>query len=172
MTLKRVCLAELLTLLLMVVVHASISHASSHNHVTEWDRWFGPWPMDTGGAMASYLTEVAAANSSGALIIIEGTCMSACTIKLAARHRCVKASAVLWFHAAAVGFAPSPTGNAALVASYPPRVRNEVLRLHMLDGPEFDPEHTLTGRELISLGEKECSQDPGFGEPRSRTDGN
>jgi hypothetical protein len=158
--------AELLTLLLMIVAHASISHASSHNHVTEWDRWFGPWPVDSGGSMATYFTEVAAANRSGVLVVIEGTCMSACTIKLAAQHRCVKASAVLWFHAAAVGFSASPTANAALVAAYPPRVRNEVLRRHMLDEPEFNPEHTLTGRELIGLGEKECAQDAGFGERR------
>ena len=158
MVFQRLRFAELFMVLLVMAGHASISRASSHNPVTGWDRWFGPWPMDTGGAVAVYLTEVAAANASGVVIIIEGTCMSACTIKLAARHRCVKASAVLWFHSATVGTAPSPTGNSALVASYPPRVRNEVLRRHMLDGPEFDPEHTLTGRELIGLGEKECPE--------------
>jgi hypothetical protein len=115
--------------------------------------------VDAGGDLPGYLTAVAAANKSGAFVVIEGTCMSACTVKLAAKYRCVRADAILWFHAAQVGSAVSPAANDALLASYPPRVRVEVMRRHMLASPEFDSEHTLTGRELIQLGESECQKD-------------
>jgi hypothetical protein len=135
---------------------AAPAEASSHNEVTAWSRFFGPTPVDQGGDIPSYVSAVAAANESGALVAIEGTCVSACTVKLAAKNRCVVADAVLWFHAANEGSAASPTGNAVLIESYPPRIRSEVLRRHMLDDAAFDPEHTLTGRELIALGEKEC----------------
>jgi len=130
--------------------------ASSHNEVTEWARLFGPWPVDLGGHLPSYIVAIADANKSGTLVVIEGSCLSACTVKLAAKRRCVRPDAILWFHSAAEDSGVSPTGNAVLIASYPPRVRNEVLRRHMLDSTEFDAEHTLTGRELIKLGEEEC----------------
>ena len=150
----RVTALSLLLLTLAVELRAS-----SHNEVTGLSRFFGPWPADAGGDLSGYLIAVAAANKSGALVVIEGTCMSACTVKLAAKYRCVRADAILWFHAARVGSAVSPAGNAALLASYPPRVRGEVLRRHMLDSTDFDSEHTLTGRELIQLGESECPKD-------------
>ncbi len=143
--------------LICILTLAAPSRASSHNEVTEWARLFGPWPIDPGGDLSSYIITIADANKSGALVVIEGTCLSACTIKLAAKHRCVRRDAILWFHSAAEGSGASPTGNAVLIESYPPRVRSEVLRRRMLDSTEFDAEHTLTGRELIELGEKECA---------------
>jgi hypothetical protein len=124
--------------------------------VTGWTAIFGPFPIDQGGDIATYLNAVAEADSSSALVVIEGTCISACTIKLAARRRCVRDNAVLWFHAAVAGSAISTIGNSAMIDAYPPRVREEVLRRHMLDNPSLDPENTLTGRELMRLGEKEC----------------
>lgn len=144
---------------LLLLSFAVELRASSHNEVTGASRFFGPWPVDVGGDLPGYLSEVAAANGSGALVVIEGTCLSACTVKMAARNRCVRANAVLWFHSATVASARSPAGNTALLASYPPRVRREVLRRHMLDSAEFDAEHTLTGRELMQLGESECPKD-------------
>ncbi len=130
--------------------------ASSHNEVTHWTKFFGPQPVDHGGDIPVYVNAVAAANRAEALVVIEGTCASACTIKLAAKIRCVMPDAVLWFHSALEGEFISHAGNALLLDAYPPRVREEVVRRHMLDEIESDPEHTLTGRELIALGERAC----------------
>jgi hypothetical protein len=130
--------------------------ASSHNEVTGWTKFFGPQPVDRGGDIPVYMNAIAAANRVEALVVIEGTCASACTIKLSAKNRCVRPDAVLWFHAALEGEFISPAGNALLLDAYPPRVREEVLRRHMLDEIDSDPEHTLTGRELIALGERAC----------------
>ena len=143
-------------ILLSFLTLTAPSRASSHNEVTAWARFFGPWPVDEGGDVASYIIAIAAANKSGALVVIEGTCLSACTIKLAAKHRCVKPNSILWFHSATKGSVVSPIGNAVLIDLYPPRIRGELLRRHMLDTTAFDSEHTLTGRELIKLGEIEC----------------
>lgn len=130
--------------------------ASSHNGVTHWTKIFGPSPVDRGGDIPTYLNSVADANGSRALVVIEGTCISACTIKLAARNRCVRHDAILWFHAAVEGSVISTIGNSILIDAYPPRVREEVLRRHMLENPALDPENTLTGAELIELGERKC----------------
>lgn len=152
-------------IVVLLLVLATPSRASSHNEVTIWARLFGPWPVDDGGYIHSYVAAIAAANDAGTLVVIEGTCLSACTIKLAAKNRCVRPNAILWFHSATAKAAVdratkssfvSEDGNAVLIRSYPPQVRREVLRRHMLDNVAFDPEHTLTGRELLSLGEKEC----------------
>jgi hypothetical protein len=150
-------LGKLALILLSLLAPTASPRASSHNEVTAWARFFGPWPVDEGGDVASYILAIAAANKSETLVIIEGTCLSACTIKLAAKRRCVRPNAILWFHSATQGPVVSPIGNAVLIDAYPPRVRSEVLRRHMLDSTEFDSEHTLTGRELIKLGEKECA---------------
>jgi hypothetical protein len=144
-----------LAVLAFLLAWAAFSQASPSDGASA-TRFFGPLPEDRGGDLPTYINAVAAANRSGALVVIEGTCVSACTIKLAAKNRCVRADAILWFHSASEGSAASEIGNIVLIDSYPPRIRDEVLRRHMLDDVEFDPDHTLTGRELIELGEKEC----------------
>lgn len=154
---KLAQLAKLALILLSFQTLSAPSLASSHNEVTGWERFFGPWPVDKGGELPNYIIAIAAANNAGTLVVIEGTCLSACTIKLAAKRRCVRPNAILWFHSATQGPVVSPIGNAVLIDAYPPRVRSEVLRRHMLDSTAFDSEHTLTGRELIKLGEKECA---------------
>lgn len=146
-------LVVVLACLLMFVPRTA---ASSHNEVTSWAKLFGPHPVDRGGDIPSYVNAVAAANRSEALVVIEGTCASACTIKLAAKNRCVRPDAILWFHAALEGSFVSTTGNTLLLDAYPLRVREEVLRRHMLDDTTLNPENTLTGRELIGLGERAC----------------
>jgi hypothetical protein len=139
--------------------------ASSHNEVTSsWSRLLGPLPVDTGGLIDRYVDEVAVANQAGTLVVIEGTCISACTIKLSAENRCVRPNAILWFRSAsATAFykgvylsAISIDGNETFLDFYPPPVRSEVLKHHMLDDRAFDAEHTLTGWELIRLGERNC----------------
>ncbi|HEY8033950.1 MAG TPA: hypothetical protein VIF02_16650 [Methylocella sp.] len=146
-------------------VLATSSLASSHNEVTVWSKFFGPSPLDRGGDVERYVAAVAAANEARTLVVIEGTCESACTIKLAAKYKCVRPNAILWFHSATAKAVlegeersfVSVGGNETLLRSYPPQVRHKILLHHMLDNTEFDPENTLTGRELIMLGEKECA---------------
>ncbi|WP_428990254.1 hypothetical protein [Methylocapsa aurea] len=139
-----------------LLIFVDPAFASSHNEVTGWAEFFGPHPLDRGGDIPSYMNAVAAANKSGSLVVIEGTCASACTIKLGAKYRCVRPNAILWFHAAVEGSIISTMGNSLLLDTYPPRVREEVLRRHMLDELALNPEHTLTGDELIGLGERAC----------------
>ena len=116
-------------------------------------------PMDRGGRIEDYLGRIVA--SAGRPHVIEGDCMSACTMWLGHRGTCVAPDAVLWFHAATDRLQAmrqenpwrtiSAPGNAALLAMYPPRVRAVVRP--WLDSPDY---HTLTGVQLASLGVPLC----------------
>ncbi len=111
-------------------------------------------PVDRGGNILSYMGRVSAA--PGQRYVISGDCMSACTMWLGHKGTCVEADAVLYFHGAADDrFGSSggvnPLGNALLLGMYPPRVRAAVRP--WLRSAEF---HTLTGRQLASLGVPLC----------------
>lgn len=116
-------------------------------------------PLDHGGLISDRLREIVAA--SGQRHVIEGDCMSSCTMWLGHKGSCVTPDAVLWFHGAQDGLRamhdPNPwrtisaDGNATLLAFYPARVRAVVAPwLRRLDY------HTLTGAQLIALGVPRC----------------
>ena len=86
---------------------------------------------DAGGQIGPYLDRLATLRSSGESVIIDGPCLSACTLLLGVIPReriCVTSRASLGFHAAwkpdASGHKrPSPEGTKALWSIYPAHVR-------------------------------------------------
>lgn len=110
---------------------------------------------DAGGQIGHYLENLAALRSTGERVIIDGPCLSACTMVLGVIPReriCVTRRARLGFHAAW-----NPAGNGRIVTSrggtqllmeiYPQEVRNWIAR-HGGLSPRM---MYLRGRELASM---------------------
>jgi hypothetical protein len=110
---------------------------------------------DPGGQIGLYLANFAALRSSGEHVVIDGACLSACTLVLGVipyDRLCVTPRAKLGFHSA---WQPdqyrrpvtSPDGTALLMEIYPQAIRNWIARRggltpHMM---------YLSGRELTSM---------------------
>ena len=127
--------------------------------VTPW----GPKPYDGGGLLRDYAARV----KKVARAEIRGTCVSACTMYLAARDVCVDKQALLWFHAA---YDPhtrkiSATGNAALVSHWPAPVRDWAARVGALGSVSFTWRRTLSGVGLIAMGVADCRPNSPGGRP-------
>ena len=108
--------------------------------------------QDRGGRIDAYLYRFATVRHSGQRVVVDGPCMSACTVLLGTvpkDHICVTPRATFGFHAAWV---PTPRGTRAasalgdrmLWANYPPAVRTWIThhggltkRLIFLRGPEL-----------------------------------
>src|SRR5437764_8694191 len=91
---------------------------------------------DRGGRIEDYISRFSARRQSGERVIVDGACLSACTMVLGAipRNRiCVTSRATFGFHAAWIptgsGYVVgSPLGNRVLWASYPAAVRQWINR--------------------------------------------
>jgi hypothetical protein len=107
---------------------------------------------DTGGQIGPYLNRFEAMRKSGERVVIDGRCLSACTMVLGAipRNRiCVTARAQLGFHAAydldqSGGEVTNRGGTSLLMGHYPQEVRNWIARrgglsrqMIYLSGPEL-----------------------------------
>jgi hypothetical protein len=109
-----------------------------------------------GGAVDAYLAAFARVRQSGERVIIDGPCLSACTLVLSTipRNRiCVTRRAVLGFHAPRwfyprTGYTTrAPEATRTVTASYPPGVRAWIKRRGGLtQRPIY-----LRGRELAAL---------------------
>src|SRR5260370_17657816 len=110
---------------------------------------------DPGGQLGPYLQRLAALRSSGEQVVIDGRCLSACTMVLGIiprGHICVTPRAQLGFHAA---WRPDETGHQVtsrdgtqlLMDNYPQQVREWIAR-HGGLSPRM---MYLTGRELASM---------------------
>ncbi len=110
---------------------------------------------DPGGLLTAYADRFAAARASGERVIIDGACLSACTLAVAMLPRgqvCATRNAVLGFHAAW-----KPTANGGMVESavatqamyelYPPDVRKWIVGRGGLSGKMI----FLRGRELAEI---------------------
>ena len=110
---------------------------------------------DPGGQLGPYLQRLATLRSSGEQVVIDGRCLSACTMVLGViprDHICVTSRAQLGFHAAwrpdeAGRRVTSRDGTQLLMDNYPLQVREWIaqrggLSLRMM---------YLTGRELTSM---------------------
>ena len=110
---------------------------------------------DTGGQIGTYLKRIEAMRQSGERVVIDGPCLSACTMVLGAipRNRiCVTSRAVLGFHAAyhvdpSGGQESSRGGTLLLMNHYPRQVRNWIARRGGLSREMM----FLSGRELSSM---------------------
>ena len=82
---------------------------------------------DHGGNLGEYADRFNAAAFRGERIVVDGLCISACTLVLALRHVCVTPRARFGFHRAFIpdrrGAIDSPEGSAYLWSHYPATVR-------------------------------------------------
>ena len=115
---------------------------------------------DVGGRIGAYVDQYSAVRNSGERVVIDGVCLSACTLVLGIvpRNRiCVTRRAMLGFHAAWMPGpqgkpVPSAVGTQALWDMYPQHVRQWI---NSRDG--LSPKMMfLRGRELMSM-YPECS---------------
>ena len=110
---------------------------------------------DPGGQIGPYMVKLEALRSSGQSVIIDGPCLSACTMVLGViprDHLCVTPRARLGFHAAwrlneAGRQVTSPDGTELLMSTYPQPVRDWIARRGGLS-PHLI---YLTGNELASM---------------------
>jgi hypothetical protein len=110
---------------------------------------------DYGGQIGPYLYKFAQVRESGQRVVIDGPCLSACTLALAVMPRnriCMTQNAVLGFHAAwmpdsAGRPVTSPGGTRLLMAAYPPKIKSWIKRRGGLNGKTI----FLRGRELAAL---------------------
>jgi hypothetical protein len=108
---------------------------------------------DPGGEVVSYLRKYNAIRASGQRLVIDGPCLSACTLFTGVIPRdrvCVTRRAVLGFHAASVyddarrSLVPTRAGTRLVMRLYPPEIRHWINshggltpRIMALRGPEL-----------------------------------
>ena len=110
---------------------------------------------DSGGQLGPYLKHLESLRKSGERIVIDGPCLSACTMVLGViprDHLCVTSRARLGFHSAwrpdSAGHAVvSRDGTQLLMTVYPRQVRNWIARRGGLSPHMM----YLSGRELVSM---------------------
>lgn len=152
-------------LIVALATLAGVSSASAQFRIAE----------DRGGQIGSYLQQYAAIRASGERVIIDGNCLSACTLVLGTVPQdriCVTARANLGFHAA-WDMAPSgrpvfsAEGTQLLWDFYPANIRRWISRKGGLTPKMI----YLHGRELRSM-YASCSQPPRYaGTGRTQTAG-
>jgi hypothetical protein len=129
---------------------------------------------DRGGRLITYAERFEAARASGERIIIDGECLSACTLAIAILPRgqvCATPNAVLGFHAAwqptaSGGRVLSPVATKAMYDVYPANVRGWIARRGGLSGDRI---MLLKGRELTAM-VPACGASPDLsGHPATRT---
>ena len=111
---------------------------------------------DPGGEITSYVTKFENLRASGERLVIDGPCLSACTLLtgiVPPSHICVTQRAVLGFHAASYyddasrSLVPTREGSALVMRLYPAEIRGWIARHggltpHMIE---------LRGRDLAAL---------------------
>ncbi|HTH33574.1 MAG TPA: hypothetical protein VL976_04300 [Xanthobacteraceae bacterium] len=111
---------------------------------------------DPGGEVASYVRKFEAVRASGERVIIDGPCLSACTLLLGIvprDHICVTHQAVLGFHAASYyddasrSLVPTREGSRLVMQVYPPAIRSWIVRHGGLRPALIE----LRGRELAEM---------------------
>jgi hypothetical protein len=117
---------------------------------------------DVGGRIGTYVDQYTAARNSGERVVIDGVCLSACTLVLGIVPRsriCVTRRAMLGFHAAWMPGpegrpVPSAVGTQALWEIYPSHVKRWIsARGGLSSKMKF-----LRGRELLNM-YPECRDD-------------
>jgi hypothetical protein len=111
-----------------------------------------------GGGRINPAAIIAQYNKSGERFRIEGSCQSSCTMLLAIRNVCVDPNATLLFHAALFpnerGQKPPPQRQAAMLASYKPKLRNYLVKNGYVETFDF---HAISGRDIIGkFGYRAC----------------
>jgi hypothetical protein len=140
----RIGAVRIVTILATIIMAMAVSPASAAKRISD----------DPGGQLGPYLQKLAVLRSSGEQVVIDGKCLSACTMVLGViprDHICVTSKAQLGFHAAwrpeAGRQVTSLEGTELLMDNYPQQVRDWIARRggltpHMI---------FLSGRELASM---------------------
>jgi hypothetical protein len=111
---------------------------------------------DPGGEVSTYIQKYHAMRASGQHVVIDGPCLSACTLLtgiIPRNHICVTQRAVLGFHAASYyddasrSLVPTRRGSRLVMRLYPPAIRAWIDRHGGLT-PQLI---TLRGRALSAL---------------------
>jgi hypothetical protein len=111
---------------------------------------------DPGGEVSSYIRKFEAVRASGERIVIDGPCLSACTLLLGIvprDHICVTRQAVLGFHAASYyddasqSLVPTREGSRLVMRVYPSGIRSWIDRHGGLKPKLIE----LRGRELEAM---------------------
>lgn len=92
-----------------------------------------------GGSIGQFASEIDALKRSGTMVVIDGLCLSACTMATSVRHVCATPRGILGFHQAWVpgpsGHIPAPDGTAFMASYWSPAakawVRRHGLRVDM-----------------------------------------
>src|SRR5207342_3203809 len=122
---------------------------------------------DPGGEVTSYLRKYNAMRTSGERLVIDGPCLSACTLFtgiIPHDHVCVTRRAVLGFNAASYfddarhTLVPNRQGTQVLLRLYPPEIRDWIDRhgglkpeYMALRGESLSPLQRLSGRAAGQL---------------------
>jgi hypothetical protein len=122
---------------------------------------------DPGGQIGAYMMQYMLLRESGERVVIDGPCMSACTLVLSLIPReriCVTERALLGFHAAWTpdyDGRPLPSWHATqmLFSTYPRKVKSWIRR----NGGLTPRTIALRGRELASM-YRRCGEDRGISE--------
>lgn len=119
---------------------------------------------DPGGEVSEYLQAFQELRKAGEHLVIDGPCLSACTLFtgiIPRDHVCVTHRAVLLFHAASYfddarqTLVPTPQGTQVLLRLYPPEIRDWIDRHGGLK-PDYI---ALRGKELSAL-YNACPEEP------------
>ena len=111
---------------------------------------------DPGGEVSSYISKYHQIRNSGQRVVIDGPCLSACTLLtgIIPRERiCVTSRAVLGFHAASYyddvsrSLVPTRAGSRLVMRLYPPEIRRWIERHGGLTPRLIE----LRGRDLAAL---------------------
>ncbi len=111
---------------------------------------------DPGGEIVSYLNKYRKMRASGERLVVDGPCLSACTLFTAVLprdHVCVTRRALLGFHAASYyddarrSLVPTRAGTRLVMRMYPPAIRRWIVRHGGLTPRVI----ALRGRALASL---------------------
>jgi hypothetical protein len=129
----------------IILMAMAVSPASATKRISD----------DPGGQLGPYLQRLAALRNSGEQVVIDGRCLSACTMVLGViphDHICITARAQLGFHAAwrpneAGRQVTSREGTQLLMENYPPQVRDWIARRGGLSPRMI----YLAGRDLASM---------------------
>jgi hypothetical protein len=111
---------------------------------------------DPGGQVAAYLQKYRDIRDSGQKVVIDGACLSACTLLTAIIPRdrvCITQRAMLGFHAASYyddasrQFVPTRAGSRVVMGYYPPEIRHWIMQHGGLTPHIIQ----LRGRELAAM---------------------
>ena len=114
--------------------------------------------IDQGGSVSERMHQIERIEKSGVRFVIDGMCISACTMYLGMKNVCVSPRTVLGFHSSFTqgplgARIPSKYGNAVLMSYYPERVRAWVIENKALEKDELTP---MTAQEAWTLGVERC----------------